>query len=333
MRKLSLATFVIGAALAVALFLAPLQVQAAPGARNAVQIADPYELIAAVNNLRTANGLPTYNPHPILMQIAQAHSEYQAAIGTWTHIGPDGSRPYQRALAAGYAVAGDLTLGGFFSENVINGINMSAEEAVQAWLGDAPHTNTMLSANLQDIGAGVATDGNRVYYTIDVGRSTGGQPAATPPSSGTTGAGTQAATAFTTVTVYPVTPNAEGAIIHVVQPGETVWAIALAYGVSEQEIIANNPLMGSFIYPGDRLVIISGFTPTPTAPTSTPTLRATPTLWPTTTSAPLEPPFPTGTSEAAIPRSTGAGIAGAIVALAILLPAAIVLLSARNRKS
>jgi uncharacterized protein YkwD len=79
------------------------------------------ELIAEVNSLRISNGLPPYSQHPILMQIAQAHTNYQAAIGTGTHYGADGSRPFQRALAAGYPVAGDLARGGYFSENIVWG--------------------------------------------------------------------------------------------------------------------------------------------------------------------------------------------------------------------
>ena len=73
---------------------------------------------------------------------------------------------------------------GFFSENIAAGVGMTAEEAVRYWTGDDPHLNTMISSNLQDIGAGVAVSGNTYYYVIDCGLSTGGTPAAfTPPPS------------------------------------------------------------------------------------------------------------------------------------------------------
>jgi uncharacterized protein YkwD len=96
------------------------------------QASDAYDLIEAVNALRIANGLPAYNAHPILMGISQAHAEYMASAGSVTHYGADGSRPYQRALAAGYPLAGDLSQGGYFSENITAGQDLSAQSAVEA---------------------------------------------------------------------------------------------------------------------------------------------------------------------------------------------------------
>lgn len=69
-------------------------------------VADAYTLIAEVNALRAANGLPAYQINATLMAVAQAHSQYQANTGTVTHYSADGSRPYQRALAAGIQLAG-----------------------------------------------------------------------------------------------------------------------------------------------------------------------------------------------------------------------------------
>src|SRR3990172_8145913 len=123
-------------------------------------------LIAEVNALRAANGLPSYIVDPILMQIAQAHSDYQASIGTLTHYGVDGSRPYQRALAAGFPLAGDVSRGGFFSENITGGDNTPAQ-AVAEWQRDSVHLNTMLSPNLTHVGAGGSVSGGSPYYTLD----------------------------------------------------------------------------------------------------------------------------------------------------------------------
>ena len=89
------------------------------------------DLINAVNALRATYGLAPYRTNSILMDIAQVQAEYLVSIGTISHSGPDGSRPYQRALAAGYPVAGDLSLGGWFSENLTAGVGQTAEDAVQ----------------------------------------------------------------------------------------------------------------------------------------------------------------------------------------------------------
>ncbi|MEZ0396192.1 MAG: CAP domain-containing protein [Anaerolineales bacterium] len=312
------------------LFLAAARpAKAVPAESHARQAPSPYELIEAVNALRTSNGLPAYTPNAILMQIAQNQADYQASIGTVTHSGPDGSRPYQRALAAGYPLAGDLSLGGFISENVFHG--SSVEQAMTWWYNSPPHYNTMMSTMLQEIGAGVAGTEGSWYFTIVAARPTG----ASNSSSGnisTPAAGTRPPTPFTTVTVHPSTPNPDGSLVHVVQPGETVWQIALAYGVSEQDIIRLNPQMGTFIYPGDTLLIRTGYTPTPTAPTPTPTLRPTATAWPTLTPTAADSPTPTRVPSAAMPRTSGIAAVSIIILAALLVAGGLTFLGVRGRR-
>lgn len=237
-------------------------------------LASSTDLIEAVNALRISNGLPAYQINPILMNIAQAHSDYQASIGTVTHYGADGSRPFQRALAAGYPVAGDLSLGGFFSENIAAGTNFSSSDAVASWQLDAPHLNTMLSSTLRDIGAGVSVVGSYVYYTIDVGLSTGGQ-ISTPIG----GYPTYDYSDFQPINkILTTTPQVDGSIIHIVKTGETIWSISIAYKVLEGDIYRLNSLKGDLIFVGEKLIIRPPFTPTPTIPTLTPTTPATITL-------------------------------------------------------
>ena len=132
-------------------------------ARDPRPATDAYTLIAEVNALRATNGLQPYTVNATLMAIAQAHSDYQAAMRTVTHYSADGSRPYQRALAAGYPVGGNLSLGGYFSENITAGTNKTPAQAVQEWQGDAPHLNTMLSPYLTEVGAGVTNVDGYIY--------------------------------------------------------------------------------------------------------------------------------------------------------------------------
>jgi len=241
---------------------------------------DPYTLIAEVNALRAANGLPALTPDPILMSVAQGHAEYMASIGTVTHYSADGSRPFQRSLAAGYPVAGDLSLGGFHSENIIAGIGMTPAEAVSNWTGDEPHLNTMLSPQYKDIGAGVAVVGDKVYYVIDVSRKSGSAvPAYTPQTVN----GTPVYNLNPLVsTIYPNTPAADGSVLHVVKPGETLWLIAITYGVKIDDVLKlNNIPKDSPIYPGQQLVIKKSLnTPSPESlktGTATPDIEALPT--------------------------------------------------------
>ena len=282
------------------------------------------ELIDAVNVLRATYGLAPYQTNSILMGIAQTHVEYLISIGTMTHTDAQGRRPFQRALAAGYLVAGDLTLGGFFSENITGGVGLDADGAVENWMGDDPHKNTMLSPNLRDVGAGVAVSGNTYYYLLDCGLSTGGTPVAyTPP----------APLDPKTPTFVPNTPNADGSIIHIVQPGDTTLGIALAYGLSLTELLKLNGLTEkSVIYPKQKIIVRVGYTPTPTQPTGTPTERPTITPWPTslpTSTATAMPPTPTPSPGLEVSAAKDAVI---IIVVAALVIAGLITLLGRKRK-
>ena len=177
-------------------------------AASPMLVTDPYSLISAVNALRAASGLPAYTINPILMAVAQQHAQYMSVAGV-SHYGADGSSPWQRGLAAGYPLAGDLSRGGLYSENITAGGNMSVQDAVTSWQGDAPHLLTMLSPSLTEIGAGVVMVGTYVYYDIDCARpTTSRQPQSyTPGPGGLSVAGATAAAApLIFNTVIPDTP-------------------------------------------------------------------------------------------------------------------------------
>lgn len=264
--------------------------------------ADAYTLISEVNALRAANGLAAYSTNPILMGIAQQHAEFMSVNGV-SHYGYGGTRPFQRALNAGYPVAGDLSLGGFFSENITAGMNKTEQQAVQEWQGDAPHLNTMLSPNLMEIGAGVAQVGDTIYYVIDCSRPSGSSASiATSVPAPTLPGGTPGNTYTPAVvsgplasTIVPATPDADGKLFHVVQPGETLWLIAISYGVKIAEIRKlNNLAENANIYPKTKLLI--KLVPLPTA-----TGTITPTPPPTFTPVPSWTPQPSATLTATLP--------------------------------
>lgn len=304
---------------------------AAPPAKNSAPArvdTDPYSLIAEVNALRVANGLPAYSANPILMAIAQQQAEFMSVNGV-SHTGYGGTRPFQRALNAGYPLAGDLNLGGFMSENITAGSNKSVQEAVAEWQGDAPHLNTMLSPNNQEIGAGVAIVGEYVYYVIDCARPTASgslayTPAPTLPG-GTPGqVATPVAAAPLVSTIFPATPLADGNLYHLVQPGETLWLIAISYGVKVADIRQLNGMAeADAIYPGEKLLIRkSSGTLTPAPETASPTVEnsSTPTVFapPSATTAPSAPP-----AQPAARRDNSTLALAAILVAAILAAAAL----------
>lgn len=268
------------------------------------------ELIAAVNALRASHGVTPLTPHPILMQTAQAQADFMAATGTVTHTGPGGVSLTQRLLAAGYPLAGDLSLGGIRAENIIAGPGMTPAQAVQAWMGDAPHQNTMLNPNYQHIGAGVSKNGETIYYVIDCAMPTSsGQPQPYTPEPGSSSGSADASQYIVPVTIN--TPNPDGSVIHEVQYGQSLWSIAIAYDTKIDRIRQlNNLAPGSTdIYPGQKLLVdrvptLAPVTPSATflPPTASPTSTSTrePTVMPTATLVKAAPPDSNGMNTGAV---------------------------------
>ncbi len=284
----------------------------------------PSDLISAVNALRSAHGLPAYNVSSILMGTAQGQADFMAQTGSIQHTGPGGSSVTQRLLAAGYPLAGDLSLGGFRSENIVGGYGMTADEAVNAWTGDAPHTNTMLSTDLQEIGAGAAEADGMFYYVIDVARPTGsGLPQDYTP-------GVEASLNGGDDIIVPVklaTPNPQGDIYHEVQQGQSLWSIAIAYGVHIVEIQKFNNLGQSItLQRGQKLLVKRIGTPTPAPPTATATDTPEPSLTPTADlSTPTAIILPSATPPTSYMSSAVTGGAPVIaIVLAALVAAAFV---------
>ena len=268
--------------------------------RSSAQAGDPYSLIDAVNNLRAANGLSPLQINSILMSTAQGHSDYQAAIGQVTHTGAGGTRPRDRAAAAGYGGGGTF----FISENIAGGNDLSVAGVISMWQGDDPHIQTMLGANYQDIGAGVSVSNGFVYYTIDVAYGAGGS-SYIPPATITPGGPTP----IPIYLVQTATPKPDGSVVHTVLSGQNLEKIAIAYGLTVAEIKAMNNLTSDVIYVGDKLAIQLANTPGPTSTTTatnTPTRAATSTRNPTRTPTPPSTPVVTSVTTQADPTQTGA---------------------------
>lgn len=233
--------------------------------------ASPYELIEAVNALRASYGLASYSISSILMAVAQNHADYMAGTGRASHTGAGGSSVTERLLAAGYPLDGDLSLGGFRSENITSGgENMPAQDAVDRWTGDSLHLSTMISPNLTEIGAGVSVNNGRVYFVIDCARPTNnGVPQVQVTSA--VGESTLPASGSVLIPVVVATPNAEGDIIHEVKTGQTLWQIAISYNTKIDEIKLLNNLFDNNIYPGTKLLIRKSVILTATLPIDYPT--------------------------------------------------------------
>ena len=280
-----------------------------------------YDLINAVNALRAAYGLTPYSINSILMFTAQNQADFMASTGQVTHSGPGGITLTQRLLAAGYPLSGDLSLGGFRAENITSGNeSMLAESAINGWMRDAPHQNTMLSPNLTEIGAGVAMANGRLYLVIDAAR-----PINAPNVffEGTSVVGSGTVVPALEAPISPViqsTPNASGEVFHEVQYGQSLWQLAISYGVKIDDIKRLNGLFDNSIYPGNKLLIKIQDPPTPAPPTATaiPVTTVAPTATRTITALP--PLTATAVPIAPIDQSSSSGTTWAIgiIVLAIV---------------
>lgn len=203
---------------------------------------DVSELLSLINELRAGYGLEPYIIDPALMALAQEHSEYQASIQTSTHQHSDGRNPPQIGVVENVA-GGDI---GY----------LDPQAAVFEIWADPVHGRTMFGFSAGSMGVGIADDGTTVYYTLEVRPA--GTPASNPGASGN-GNGTAAIplTPIPFATLVPATPYPDGTIVHIVGYGQTLWAIALAYGIQVEQIRWWNNLDdgANDIFVGQKLLV------------------------------------------------------------------------------
>jgi uncharacterized protein YkwD/LysM repeat protein len=228
---------------------------------------NPADIINAVNDLRLSYGLPALYAHSALMQIAQEQA-FGIASGMPGHWRPSGMTLGQWMMSLGYPLSGDLTLDGYRSENW--GMALSAEDAIQMWLGDDLHTNTMLSVDRSDIGAGVAVGDGQFIVVIETALQTRSGQMQSNAGSILTGIPqtqmaysqmeTQAAINGVlpqySIPVVLSTAFPNGRVYHEVLYGQTLWSIAIAYETTIKQIQGLNNLGDSTtVYEGQTLLV------------------------------------------------------------------------------
>jgi LysM repeat protein len=215
------------------------------------------ELIIAMNTLRVSYGLPALVEDPIINSVAQSTAQTMAAnLMSW-HIGNVSGR----LAAVGYG--GGATV--WATENFAVG-NLSIDEIMVIW-SDASHMIPAVNPAYCNIGAGVAKASNGRYYYVLQAAYTSAKSCGdyVSPDSGTGSGGISQII----VPVKIATPDEDGKVYHVVEAGQTFWAIAIAYKVTIHDLeIWNNISRNSTLQIGQRLFIpgpnTEGYsTPTP----------------------------------------------------------------------
>ena len=287
MRKLILPILLI---LLISAKFSAVQVKAAP--RGEIE-RTPAQIIALINAYRSEFGLPGYTQNAILMQTAQGQADYQASIGSVTHAGPNGSRPRDRAYAAGYG-NGEIV---FISEIIYGATTAGPDTAVNWWKTSQIHNDTMLASTYQEIGAGVASGNGRNYYTAVMGYEAGGAYVAPSSDGNANEQGEEIVAAPVIIPVVEATAQNDGRIIHIIRTGQTLWTLAAVYDVALASILdLNNMPENAVVHPGDEILIVAGKALSPSSEiastesaTETPVRQNTesPTREPTTTTIAL----------------------------------------------
>jgi LysM repeat protein len=214
----------------------------------------PYDLIAAMNTLRMSNGLPALIEDSIVNAVAQSTAEIMAANEMSWHIGDVRGR----LAAAGYG--GGATV--WATENFAVGYgDLGIDEIMVMW-ADPDHMRPAVVAAYCNVGAGVATSPNgRTYYILQAAYTSAKSCGEYNYPEGTT---PQPNTNPVPQYVAPVklaTPDAEGRIYHVVEFGQSLWAIAVAYQITIHDLeVWNNISRETAIRVGQRLFIPSSST-------------------------------------------------------------------------
>lgn len=103
-------------------------------------------VLRLTNAERTKAGLPELRVHPALSRAAQDYATLMAVRGHFSHTGPDGSQPSDRAQRTGYPSR-------YCGENIAMG-QRTAQEVVEGWMRSTGHRENILRPQYQEIGVG-----------------------------------------------------------------------------------------------------------------------------------------------------------------------------------
>jgi len=245
-----------------------ISVQAAQQPSKAAQSGEvtAFDLIIAMNTLRASYGLPALAEDPIINAVAQSTAQIMAANQMSWHIGDvDG-----RLASAGYGGGAKV----WATENFAVG-NHSIDEIMLVW-SDESHMIPAVNPAYCHVGAGVAKSANGMTYYVLQAAYTAGKscgeyksPGGPTQPGGGTGDGSAVGVSQLIVPVKIASPGADGKVFHVVEAGQSFWAIAVAYKITIRDLeIWNNISRDSKLQIGQRLFIPSsnteGYaTPTP----------------------------------------------------------------------
>lgn len=204
------------------------------------------DLLSRTNQLRATFGLHAYTLNGALASAAQNQANWMASTGAVSHVQPDGSRPRDRAAAAGYYSP-------WINENIYVGGMASTDTAWTFWVNSAIHYAALTSPNYSDVGIAWASgEHNKAFVMVFGAPAEAVEMPALPPANsapppanndggGQTGSASVPASDPNSNAGAPrpavrqrviVGMDAVGNMMHEVQEGDTLGDIAMLYGYS-----------------------------------------------------------------------------------------------------
>lgn len=126
------------------------------------------EMMARINEVRTAAGVRRLKPCPALRRSAQEYAMLIATRNHLGHVGPDGSQPGERMLRQGYRWRAT-------AENIAAG-QRSIDEVMAGWVSSPGHYANLVNPALRHVGLGHASSrasGYGDYWVLNFGRGRG----------------------------------------------------------------------------------------------------------------------------------------------------------------
>ncbi len=104
------------------------------------------KVLYLTNEFRADHGLSPLIMNEVLTITAQKYSQLMAEEDFFSHIGEDGSAPWDRAAAEGYTARA-------MGENIAAGQH-TPEEVVRGWINSASHRQNLLNPSYTELGVG-----------------------------------------------------------------------------------------------------------------------------------------------------------------------------------
>ena len=283
------------------------------------------DLISLIQGWRAEAGNSALIVDPLLNVTAYDTAYSMAVQGLHTHIGNASGR----ISAYGYGDGSTVHC----TENFALSYGEADINEIYGYWDDPDHRLPATYAYYKHVGAGVASYDGVYYYVLHACYNSSGTYNPSDPGTPIIDDNGTVITATSPVSqiVVPVvtaTPNADGSVTHIVQSGQSLWAIATAYGTKIDTIKQLNSLTSDSIYNDQELLVYPvGSMPTP-APTATLTPTSIPTGTPTMVPTAAELPTPTPQAMPTEAKSGGSSISQQTIAgYAIMLISVIGLLA------